>query len=252
MLRFVEMQRHLLILALASACGRSPLGLLETSTEAARCQPLRLASVGALAASPRPDRDAELLALFLSPSRPFVIDDETYARAVRDVTSLRALGRHFVFLPPWVDEFEVDFDAEGFAQVVAGEYDAWDCLNEGYRVRPGRTFAGSGGGTVLLQVEPRLRLPRLAEEYEQLPHVLVARASGVPAEEAHNPTICLDVAPDGTWLWLGENWQNNYQTAFRFSLETRPDHTGTVWSSTAPTAPAAWAEAMSRCQARAN
>ncbi len=104
----------------------------------------------------------------------------------------------------------------------------------------------------MLQVEPRLRLPRLAEEYEQLPHVLAARVSGVPAEEEHNPRICLDAAPDGTWLWLGENWQNNYQTAFRFSLETRPDHSGTVWSSTASTAPAAWAEAMSRCEARAN
>ena len=99
-----------------------------------------------VAATPRPDRDAETLALRLDPSR-FVAAQADYVVIADDLAAIRALDPivgevHVECEVPlgydfWFDRFEV-VDA-----VWVGTYHAWDCHNMRYGIehRP----AGEGG-----------------------------------------------------------------------------------------------------------
>lgn len=106
--------------------------------QAPDCAGLQVAGDPAdLASTPRPDRDAEVLALSIEPS--LAVAPQTHYAIVRaDLAAIRAID------PPLADVHvaPVHFDAlelwflggsrPALESVWAGKYRAWDCLNEHY------------------------------------------------------------------------------------------------------------------------
>ena len=76
------------------------------------------------------------------------------------------------FWPPWmVSYLSMAFDESAAQLIAAGEYDAWDQLNEYYHVTEIKI---GGHGLVSLVFDGRLNPYRLAEQYRLLPGVLYA------------------------------------------------------------------------------
>ena len=104
------------------------------------CEGLELAGDPAdLAQTPRPDRDAEVLALSVEPSAA-VAPQTRYELVRADLEAIRAID------PPLADAHVASIDCNALelwfwsyppalASVWAGEYRAWDCLNEHYESR---------------------------------------------------------------------------------------------------------------------
>ncbi|MBZ5708726.1 hypothetical protein [Nannocystis pusilla] len=90
-----------------------------------------------LAATPRPDRDAEVLALSVDPS--LAVAAQTHYETVRaDLEAIRAIDPPLADVhvaPGYFDALELWFLGGGlpaWESIWAGKYRAWDCLNEHY------------------------------------------------------------------------------------------------------------------------
>jgi hypothetical protein len=127
--------------------------------------------------SPKENEEAELVALCLS--EELVAPDSLYHRILNDLEAIRAdFGDMFEavngigFRPPWmVSYLSMAFDESAAQLIAAGEYDAWDQLNEYYHVTDIKI---GGHGLVSLVFDGRLNPYRLAEQYRLLPGVLYA------------------------------------------------------------------------------
>jgi hypothetical protein len=155
-----------------------------------------LATAAELASTPRADPDAEILAL--EAGTTLVASPVIYERVIRDLAALRAAYPELASeapCPTWQDRavLHVYFDAEGYALLKAGSYDAWSCLNAIYGGDPGGPHWIDQSAFVALP-DRRLRYDLLAAEYETLPHVtdvLTDSSTGDPGRDA-----CLSI--DGT------------------------------------------------------
>lgn len=143
----------LLVFPLIINCSKS------TRTE---CPPL----------TPNANEEAELISLCLSGE--LIAPHSLYERVLQDLTAIRAeFGNTFEavrgigFSPPWMVSYLLMAFHDSAAQLIAaGEYHAWDELNERYHVTDIKI---GGHGLVSLAFDGRLNPHRLAEQYRVLP-----------------------------------------------------------------------------------
>ncbi|HEX6764013.1 MAG TPA: hypothetical protein VF103_01020 [Polyangiaceae bacterium] len=149
--------------------------------------PNPVGSAEALAKTPREDANLELLALTLDAGE-VVATDETYERVVADIASLRALA------PDLADiSYRAPNDGKtlllvptelALASMRAGEYSAWDCLNDFYGlVSPPEVSER----VVVLELEGMVAIDEVASVYAELPGVEQAQPNGFFGD---GPTIC--------------------------------------------------------------
>jgi hypothetical protein len=142
--------------------------------------PTPLGSTEELSATPRADENLELLALSLEPER-MTASQSTYDRVVSDVAAIRALtpaladigyrsGYHGMSL-------YIQMSNIGAQSMAAGDYTAWDCLNDAYDAGSPRFSDLSGTHAAHLELGGVFNLPLVAELYAELPEVILAEAS---------------------------------------------------------------------------
>ncbi len=131
-----------------------------------------------LAATPRDDEDAEIIAL--AASGELTAPEALYQRVSDDLAAIRAdnpaLVDHHARLP-WSQWMPVSFDEVGTPLMQAGTYEGWDCPNEHYgaNVEPNEVLEDTA---MLTFGDKRLHIGRLAEEYLELPNVIYTEVSG--------------------------------------------------------------------------
>ena len=172
--------------------------------DAGQCTQMPLVPLSEFASSPRADRWTELLVLHADPFH-FSVDDLTYERAVRERALIESWDAGpFQFVPTWGEAIGIKLDATGVAQLRAGTYTAWDCLNWTYRGTPAHfPWTPGDDGYLYVNIDPVISLPKLAAEYAALPHVEVAfqNSFGVFATCGFASDGCLAI--DGsTWWWV--------------------------------------------------
>jgi len=158
--------------------------------------PAPIGSGEELALTPRAEPSLELLGLSLEPELERVtVTQATYDRLVADVAAIRALepGLADIDYRPRHDgkTLYLAFTGVGARSVAAGQYTAWDCLNDVYGVTSLATGIGVRDRAALLALEGTYDMARLATLYAQLPEVESAQANGT----LDGPTLC--AARDG-------------------------------------------------------
>ncbi len=153
--------------------------------------PMPLGSAAEIALTPRSDENLELLALQLDEGA-LVATQATYDWVVDDVAAIRALDPDLAgigYFPPHDGKTLALTPTEvAFQSIEAGQYSAWDCLNDFYGLESivpspltiTRSF-------VVLTLEGIYDLPQLAELYGQLPGIERAEANGFGGD---GPKIC--------------------------------------------------------------
>ena len=127
--------------------------------------------------TPKDNEEAELVALCLSGE--IVAPDNLYEQVLHDLAAIRAAFGDSIeavkgirFRQPWQPgQLMVGVDDTTAQQILDGEYDAWDDLNEQYELTGMDTRHLAGIGAVLLYFRGRLHVWRLAELYGALPGV---------------------------------------------------------------------------------
>lgn len=158
--------------------------------------PEPIGSLEELALTPRADPNLEQLALALEPDH-VAASQATYDRVVADVAAIRAL------VPDRADiGYRAAHDGKTLylgltdlaaQSIVAGDYSAWDCLNERYGASVGELNEGLGGNwSLLIALRGIYNLSPLAERYAELPEVTTAEANFAAGD---GPTLC--VSRDG-------------------------------------------------------
>jgi hypothetical protein len=142
--------------------------------------PSPLGSTEELSMTPRADQNLELLALSLEPER-ITASQSTYDRVVSDVAAIRALT------PALADigyrsayggmSLYIQVTSIGAQAIAAGDYTAWDCLNDVYRAGTPRLSDLSGTHAVHLELGGVFNLPLVAELYAKLPEVILSEPS---------------------------------------------------------------------------
>jgi hypothetical protein len=114
------------------AAGDGPLGFAGAPPF---CPP-GLPSAAEIAATPRADQNLELLALRLTGG--IIADQSIYDRVVRDVGAIRELDDRVAGIQYFAQgdgkSIALTPDAATYAAMRAGQYRAWDCLNQTYVV----------------------------------------------------------------------------------------------------------------------
>ena len=159
--------------------------------------PTPIGSAAAIAASPRADQNLELLALRLDAGE-VVATQATYDRVIADVTAIRALAPALAdvgYFPPHDGKtLLVQPSEQVFKLIEAGQYSAWDCLNEFYgltSIEPQRFSIGSS--FVLVKLKGLYDLALLAGVYAQLPGITSVEPDGFGGD---NAKICAARAGD--------------------------------------------------------
>jgi hypothetical protein len=148
-----------------------------------------------IAASPRPNNEAEALALLLGTR--VTADPEIYARIDADLARIRALRPSLAevhFLQFWEpSSLMVELTPAAFAALQAGHFTEWDCLNDWYRLE---TSSVVSNPWVVLEFEGLLHPARIGPDYAALPGVVRTEPNwyGYPSI----PLGDLCVAIDGT------------------------------------------------------
>jgi hypothetical protein len=142
--------------------------------------PTPLGSTEELSATPRADENLELLALSLEPER-ITANQSTYDRVVSDVAAIRAL------MPALADigyrsgyagmSLYIQVSNIGAQSIAAGDYTAWDCLNDAYRAGTPRLSDLSGTHAAHLELGGVFNLALVAELYAELPEVILSEPS---------------------------------------------------------------------------
>jgi hypothetical protein len=130
--------------------------------------------------TPRADPNLEQLALELEPGN-LTASQATYERVVADIAAIRALvpdRADIGYLAPHDGKTLYLGLTELVAQsILAGEYSAWDCLNERYGASEGEPNETFGNWSLLLALRGIYDVSRLAERYAELPGVTTAEAN---------------------------------------------------------------------------
>lgn len=216
--------------------------------DAGQCTNMPLVPLNEFANSPRADRWTELLVLHADPAH-FSVDDATYARAVSERALIESWDAGpFRFVPSWGEAFGLKLDMAGVAELRAGTYTAWDCLNWTYRGTPAVTeFTPGPDGYLYVNFEPVISLPKLAAEYSALPHVEVAfqNSFGVFATCGYASDGCLAI--DGsTWRWI---WYVESRTCARewHRMQTEEDGGVTFETANDGGVPNSWFDDVPSC-----
>ncbi|MEA2694465.1 MAG: hypothetical protein QOJ16_3852 [Acidobacteriota bacterium] len=151
-----------------------------------------------VAATPRADVSAERLALVLGgglTAWPWLYD-----RVRADMGAIRAQAPDLAnvgFLPRiGTSTLILSFQPAAYAQIQAGTYHAWDCLNQWYSARPERL---NSIAAVVLHLPGRYDMRRVRPEYAALPGVSVAELDSYTFPDPYdNGTFCATV--DGATL----------------------------------------------------
>jgi hypothetical protein len=157
--------------------------------------PTPLGTAEELALTPRQDEGLELLALSLEPGN-ITASQATYDRVTADVAAIRALAPELAEIGYGAasdsQSVILHFTDVGAQALAAGEYSAWQCLNDFYRVSDTQTFDLSGDTWAILVFDGVYDIALLAELYARLPGVVSAE---VNATAGDGPTLC--AARDG-------------------------------------------------------
>lgn len=208
---------------LASACGATPLHssadgaapadaateghdatVADVAHEAGSACPPARATAAELASTPRADVNLELLALKLSPGK-VVADEATYQRVVRDVGAIRAKDPKLAPISffSYRDGRTISFvlPVNTAMQMEAGNYHAWDCLNETYgAVMPFEIIRIGNADDAFLYMKLKgiYATDLLAAEYARLPGVT---STDSIALGGGGSTICVTSGPS-TWHYV--------------------------------------------------
>jgi hypothetical protein len=165
---------------------RSPLSATQECRRTARATPEELG------ASPRPDRDAEFLAI--EASGAFVAPEDLYQRIARDLALVRTAipqVQEVQHMPPFLPGVLLGLTEAAAEKARAGTYGAWDCLNAYYGGEV--EWVGSGLPLASVKHKPRIDTRQLAEDYARLPGVSYATSNG-PAGDGTD--ICVSIEAD--------------------------------------------------------
>jgi hypothetical protein len=152
--------------------------------------PMPIGSAEDVAATPRDDANLEMLALTLD-SPAIVATQETYDRVIADVAAIRELE------PALADiEYRAANDGKGllldpeeltFQSIAAGEYSAWDCLNDFYQLDAMQmTPMKVGGSFVAITLKGQYNVAELSHLYAMLPGIKSVEPNGILGD---GPTI---------------------------------------------------------------
>lgn len=146
-----------------------------------------------IAATPRADADAEILALLTAGQ--LTAPEDLYQRVVDDLAAIRAenpmLTDHHARTPWGFGGIAVSFDEAGTQMIQAGTYEGWDCPNAHY----GATAEPSTSleDTAFIELGGKqLHMMRLMEEYRGLPNVIHSEVLG----DIDGSYICLEPTGD--------------------------------------------------------
>jgi hypothetical protein len=157
--------------------------------------PAPLGTAEELALTPRQDTNLERLALGLDPGN-VTASQVTYDRVTADVAAIRALAPELAEIGYGAANFSpgvvLHFTDIGTQALAAGEYSAWQCLNDFYGVSDLQTYGLSGDTWATLTFEGVYRIELLVDLYAQLPEVVSAEAN---VSVGDGSTIC--AARDG-------------------------------------------------------
>lgn len=125
-----------------------------------------------LNSTPMENEEAELLALWLSNS--VVAPSDLYTTIRNDLSLIRSTWKNripevqFKFIPSQIpSKLFILFDQDTFEAIVAGNYHAWDKLNEDFSVK--EIIARDYSSFVVLNFEGRLNPNVLVDYYKELP-----------------------------------------------------------------------------------
>lgn len=165
-----------------------------------------------IAATPRPNAEAEALALLLGPG--ITADPGIYARLDADLAQIRTLWPSLAdvgFLLIWDPSgLLVELTPSAYEALQAGQYTEWDCLNTWYH---GRFSHVAGPPWVVLQFEGSFHPYRIGADYAALPGVVRVEANhfgypGVPISDlcaaidgAAYDYFLFDAGEDRTWYF---------------------------------------------------
>jgi hypothetical protein len=165
----------------------------ETPSISGPC-PEPVGSAQELALTPRADHNLELLALEQLEPDSLVVSQSTYERVERDVAAIRALEPSLVpvYYRSGTDgrRIKIQWSEDALAAFHEGQYTAWNCLNEAYRLTDFRTLESE----TELVFDGIYNVGLVFELYRQLPGVTGGNASWLGAD---GPTICVSRAGDG-------------------------------------------------------
>jgi hypothetical protein len=152
--------------------------------------PTPVGSTEELAATPRADENLELLALSLEPER-MTASSSTYDRVVSDVAAIRALTPGLAdigFRSGYAGmSLYVQVTSIGAQSIAAGDYTAWDCLNDAYKAGPPQLTDGLAAHSASVQLGGVFNLPLVADLYAQLPEVILTEPSSAIGDGS---TLC--------------------------------------------------------------
>jgi hypothetical protein len=183
----------------ASAAGGSGGGAAGGSSTLDCTGIVPLASAEELAAPPRPDADAEWLAVEAGDS--FLADEAIYARAHRDLAALRSAHPAFAGSHVYGEAdglghvIAVELTDAAFALAMAGEWHGWDCLNAAYGAEAPAPWSKHGHPPIFSVPLPdrRARHDLLAAQYAELPDVTASFPWGTAGDF---PDVCLSIEGD--------------------------------------------------------
>lgn len=211
-----------------------------------------------LAATPRADRNTELLALAMG--NGLTAGQALYDRLVSDLAAIRAGQPELEsvgFFSPEYDAktllLNVGDDATGQA-MEAGTYDAWDCLNDHYgleSVHPVDPIPTPSWVLVTVRLEGLYHLERIAPDYAELPGVASASPFTVPPPAAPTgtlPSLCADDLADGTVRYFFDLPMQGDTRVWYFRSEPgeEPVQVG-VYNPMLPTLPPDWLPLSDDC-----
>jgi hypothetical protein len=168
------------------------------SGSATDCDEIGHGTSAEIAATPRADIVLEQLAIVAGSG--VTADPAIYDRIVRDVAAIREAEpavAHIDYFP--ADNGKTVFlatDDETYEATQAGDYHAWDCLNDHYVMENVEWFDLISHVAVTLKGSYDISI--VASDYATLDGVASATASGTLGDGS---TICLDASSD-TWLWV--------------------------------------------------
>jgi hypothetical protein len=151
--------------------------------------PAPLGNPDELALTPRADEKSERIALTLDGDR-LVARQETYDRVTADMTAIRAL-RPDIDGIPYIGKgdnkrLRLYLDDVGMLSLQAGDYSAWDCLNDAYGVSSQVSSTDDLESIVVLELRGVYDTRRIVELYKTLPQVRYASIETDPRGNARS------------------------------------------------------------------
>ncbi|HVS12789.1 MAG TPA: hypothetical protein VMV46_02605 [Thermoanaerobaculia bacterium] len=205
-----------------SQCGQGDVEAFPAEDDTGECAPPREVAI-----SPRADRLAEELAAYYGP-RAWA-EGPLYERVATDLDAIRSAEpaiEDFPFFSPGyaLSDVALIVDTPTRDTILAGQYDAWSCPNERYRME---VTAYDFSHVVVVRSQAVLDPRPLEPLYATLPGVEDTFLNGIgTVPECSLPRACLERegAPDGVYTYYFQNDRcvvpfPESPPAFRFRLD---------------------------------